>query len=186
MGISYQPDGSVICTGNADPSRTATYSAPRNGTAQLASVSAFFVGDPPPGIVPGTLEFVVANMPTPSSSAPPSVADAGTAGSTPLIFAQGNHLHASKARKARVTGVNTATYTWTYPVAFGVGVIPICSATIEDPANSATDFYNAQIVGAPGNTSCVFRITHTAVALGILGLNATPGNINLHCIALEP
>jgi hypothetical protein len=185
MGVAYQLDGSVICTGNGDPNRTATYAGPKNGTTQLSSVATFFAGDPPV-VSTVTLDYVLANMPVPASSSPPGVADAGTVGNTPLVFAQSNHSHASKARKQRVTGVNTATYTWTYPVAFGAGVIPICSGTAEDPANSSLDSYNIQVVGTPTNTSCVFRIIRTTLALGILGFNATPGTINLHLLALEP
>lgn len=186
MGIAYQLDGSVICTGNADPTRTATYAGPKNGTSQQASVIAFFASDPAPGPAYGSIDYIMAAIPVAASSSPPGVADAGTAGNTPLVFAQGNHSHASKARKQRVTSVSTATYTWTYPVAFGAGVIPICSGTAEDPANSANDSYNIQVVGTPTNTSCVFRIIRTTLALGILGFNATPGTINLHLLALEP
>lgn len=124
--------------------------------------------------------------PQPATSVPPGVTDTGAIGSAAGFYAMSDHTHASKARKARPLSVTTATYSWTYPTAFGAGVIPVCVCIAEDPANSATDSYNVQVVGAPTNTGCVFRIIRSSVVLGILNLNATPGTVNLHCIALEP
>lgn len=47
MPTQYNSDGSVTCFGIADPSRTATYPPPRNGTTQNASVAAFYALEPP-------------------------------------------------------------------------------------------------------------------------------------------
>lgn len=130
------------------------------------------------------------NIPTPAASTPPSVADAGAAG-TQTPYARADHTHASKARKQRVTGVNAATYKWTFGTPFGAGVVPICNAIVEDPANSASDSYNVQIVGVPTNTDVTFRVVRQSsgllsLLLGALSFNPTPGTVNLHCIALEP
>lgn len=186
MGIAYQSDGSVICTGNANPSRTAAFAGPANSTTQLAQVASFFVGDPPPGPTAGTLEYLVANFPTTTSSGPPAVSDSGDNGTTPLLYAKADHTHASKVRKERKLGISTATMTWTYPTPFASGIVPVCQAIVEDPNNVATDSYNVQVVGTPTNTSCVFRIIRTSVVLGVLGLNATPGTVNIHAVALQP
>lgn len=132
------------------------------------------------------------NIPTMATAAPPGVADSSAAGAASMQYAGANHTHASKARKQRVTGVSTATYTWVYPTPFPAGVVPIVpSPCIEDPANSSTDIYNAQISGTPTNTQCVIRITRQSsgllsLLLGALSINPTPGTINLHCVALEP
>lgn len=129
-------------------------------------------------------------IPQPATTMPPGVADSGALG-TDTRYALANHTHASKARKQRVTGITTATYTWTYPTPFTAGVTPIVQAIAEDPANSAVDLYNVQVIGVPTATSCQFRISRLtsglfALLLGAIGFNVTPGNINLHCIALEP
>lgn len=147
----------------------------------------------PAGVPQSLLDDVAAlktNMPTAATAVPPGVADAGAIG-TPGIYSPHGHTHASKARKQRVTGVTAATYVWTYPTAFGVGVVPIVNGIVEDPANSATDSYNLQVVGAPTATGCTFRIVRQSSGLlslltGALSLNTTPGNVNLHLIAFEP
>lgn len=130
------------------------------------------------------------DVPLPATSMPPGVADTGALG-TDIRYALANHTHASKARKQRVTGINTVTYVWTYPTPFPSGVIPICNAIVEDPADSATDSYNVQISGVPTNTQCTFRIKRQSsgllsLLLGAISFNPTAGNVNLHCIALEP
>lgn len=129
-------------------------------------------------------------IPDPATSMPPGVADSGSLG-TVQRYALENHTHASKARKQRVTGVNTVTYTWIYPTPFSAGVIPMCNAIAEDPTSSTTDSYNIQISGTPTNTQCVFVIKRQSsgllsLLLGAISFNPTPGNINLHCLALEP
>lgn len=130
------------------------------------------------------------SVPKPASAMPPGVSDSGSTGNA-VPYARADHTHASKVRKERRTGIASATFTWTYPAPFAAGVVPIVTAVVEDPANSASDTYNVQVVGLPSATGCVFRITRLTSGLfglltGALGFNATPGNINLHCIALEP
>jgi hypothetical protein len=139
----------------------------------------------------GQMDALKALIPTPSQVMPVGVADVGVAGSDPTKYSIEGHTHASKARKQRVLGVTAATYTWTYPTPFDTGVTPICNAIVEDPANSATDSYNVQVVGKPTNTQAVFRIIRQSA--GIIGLSAlslsfnpTPGTVNLHLTALEP
>jgi hypothetical protein len=133
----------------------------------------------------------VSAMPTPATSAPPGVNDTGGLGNTPGRFAMENHTHPGKARKQRVLGVGTATYTWTYPNPFGAGVVPICNCIAEDPANSASDSFNVQVVGAPSATQATFRIVRQTsglfgLILGAIGFNPTPATVNLHLMALEP
>lgn len=130
------------------------------------------------------------NGPDPATGPPPAVTDTGAMGTIPR-YSREDHTHASKARKSRVTGVNTATYTWTYATPFGTGVVPVCQAIVEDPANSAADSYNCQLSGAPTNTSVTIRIIRQTsglfgLLLGAIGFNSTPGNVNLSLVALEP
>lgn len=130
-------------------------------------------------------------IPQPATAMPPGVADMGALGAADKRYARADHTHASKARKQRVLGVKTTTYVWTFPTPFDAGVVPICNAIAEDPANNAADCYNVQIAGPVTNTAVTFRIVRQSsgllgLLLGALSINPTPGTVNLHCSALEP
>ena len=128
--------------------------------------------------------------PVPATSAPPGVSDTSAVGDN-MSYALANHTHGSKARKQIVTmGAAATTYTWTYPVAFGAGVVPVCNAIVQVP-NGNTDLFNVQVLGLPTNTQCTFQINRVsagllALLLGALSLNPTPIAATLHMIALEP
>jgi len=129
-------------------------------------------------------------VPLPATNTPPGVADSGAKGST-LRYALEDHTHASKARKQIIVMPSAATtYTWTYPTAFGAGVVPIVSAIVQVSAGNQ-DLFNVQIMGSPTNTSCTFQINRVSsgllsLLLGALSLNPTPVAATLHMIALEP
>lgn len=142
----------------------------------------------PPGI---SLAEVDAVMPQPATAMPPGVADNGSVG-TGSRYALENHTHASKARKSlAAVQSNVSTYTWAYPVAFDVGVAPICNG-IAQTASGITDLINVQVDGVPTNTQCVFRITRysqsflSLLGINILGVNNTAIPITLHMTALQP
>jgi len=128
--------------------------------------------------------------PQPAQAAPPGVTDTGAQG-TINRYAMENHTHASKARKAIAPVTNSTTYTWTYPTAFGAGVVPICNG-IAQTAAGVTDLINVQIQGVPTNTQCTFVITRyqqslaSLLGLTILSLNTGGFTGNLHLIAFEP
>jgi hypothetical protein len=130
------------------------------------------------------------SIPSPATSSPPAVADSGALGTVPR-YAREDHTHASKARKEiKVMPSASATYVWVYPLAFGVGVVPIVNAIVQVP-NGTTDLFNVQIVGSPTNMQCTFQINRVSagllgVLLGALSINPTPIAATLHCIALEP
>ena len=130
------------------------------------------------------------DVPQPAQSSPPGVADGGSKGDI-MRFALENHTHASKARKQIVTMPSaSSTYTWTYPTAFGAGVVPIVSGIVQVPSGT-TDLYNVQIIGTPTATQCVFQINRVSAGLlslllGALSINPTPIAATLHLIALEP
>lgn len=132
----------------------------------------------------------VSAIPQPATAMPPGVADNGVKG-TDTRYALADHTHASKARKQIVVmGAAASTYTWTYPTAFGAGVVPVVSGIVQVP-NGTTDLFNVQIVGTPSNTSCTFQINRVSAGLlslllGALSINPTPIAATLHLIALEP
>lgn len=130
-------------------------------------------------------------IPSPAASMPPGVSDNGSVGTQTTEFALANHTHASKARKQIVTmGSAASTYTWTYPTAFGTGVVPVCSAIVQVSAGNQ-DLFNVQLSGVPTNTQCTFQINRVSAGLlslllGALSINPTPVAATLHMIALEP
>lgn len=130
-------------------------------------------------------------VPSPSNTAPPSVADSSATGTDTSIYALANHTHASKVRKERVQCAADGTLTWTYSTPFGVGVVPRCFG-IAEVAAGVTDVVNVQVVDTPTNTQCKFllnRTNRTAVALlglTILSVPASPGVTWMHVCALEP
>lgn len=141
----------------------------------------------PPGVSASQVQSLI---PQPATAMPPGVSDSGAVG-TSQKYALENHTHASKARKQIVTMPSAAsTYTWTYPTAFGAGVVPIVQGIVQVP-NGNTDLFNVQVLGTPTNTSCQFQINRVSagllgVLLGALSINPTPIAATLHMIALEP
>lgn len=138
-----------------------------------------------------TLWATPAEVPEPSTAAPPGVADSGSKGSV-ARYALEDHTHASKARKTiAAVQSNVGTYTWTYPTAFPNGTVPVCNG-IAQTAAASTDLINVQVEGTPTNTQCVFRITRysqsflSLLGINILGVNTAPTGISLHMYALEP
>lgn len=74
-------------------------------------------------------------------------------------------------QSASATTDTTGLYAWTYPVAYGAGVVPIVWAMAEGPNPSAGVLVNIQLQGPPTNTSCSFRVTKTNQAVvALLGL----------------
>lgn len=138
-----------------------------------------------------TTTQVLSLLPQPSNTAPPGVADSGSAGTQTQVYALANHTHASKARKERLQSAADGTVTWTYPTPFGAGVVPRVVAVAEVPTG-VTDVVNVQIVDTPTNVSCKLLVTRTnrsAVALlglTILSVPAQAGVTWIHAVALEP
>lgn len=91
----------------------------------------------------------------------------------------------------RATTISAGTYTWTYPVAYAGGVVPIVTCTAETPA-ATTYIVNCQLDGPPTNTQAKFRVNRsdiTVVALlglTILSIPASPGAITIHITAQAP
>lgn len=83
-------------------------------------------------------------------------------------------------------------YTWTYPVPFEAGVVPVIEAVAVGPAASNA-LFNVQLVGDPTNTSAKFRVnTIPAASINLVGLltltlfQQAPNNVKLHLTARAP
>lgn len=129
-------------------------------------------------------------IPTPSTTTPPSVADASATGTMTTVYALANHTHASKARKGRVVVPTTGFFDVTFGTPFTAGVAPLCAVVAETTAGD-TNVVNAQIDGATTSTGLRIRITRTAITVAsLLGLNilSVPAQIATaaHYICIEP
>lgn len=100
-------------------------------------------------------------------------------------------VDAAQTQSQRVTTASTGLYTWTYPVAYGTGVIPVieCCAEGPDPQSGVT--VNAQVEGTPTNTSCKIRVTRTAsTVVALIGLTilsiSTSTATEVHLTARAP
>lgn len=132
-----------------------------------------------------------ADMPTPATSAPPSVADTSAKGTGDSVYALSNHTHASKARKARMTSAANGTLIWTFEPPFSPGVTPIVVA-IAETAPGVTDVVNVQTEGTPTNTGVNLRVNKTQrstpalINITVLQVMTVPGATVVHAVALEP
>jgi hypothetical protein len=159
--------------------------------AGIAAQAAYAQTGYPPAdtsAISGAVATLQANMPTPSTTTPPGVADSGQTGTMTTIYALANHTHASKARKGRVLVPATGVLPVTFSSAFGG--VPVCAVTAEATAGD-TNVVNAQIDGTPTATGMAIRITRTqqsVVALLGLTILSVPTQIATyaHFVCLEP
>lgn len=132
-----------------------------------------------------------AEMPSPATSAPPSVADSSATGTQTAVYALANHTHASKARKARMTSAADGSLVWTFSPPFDAGVVPRVVAIAETTAG-VTDVINVQIEGTPTNTGVNLRVNRanrsvaSLLGLTVLSIPSQPGATVVHAVALEP
>ena len=132
-----------------------------------------------------------AEMPSPATAAPPSVADSSATGTQTEVYALANHTHASKSRKARLTSGTDGVVTWTFDPPFSPGVSPRVYGQAVTPMG-VTDVINVQTEGEPTNTSARLRVNRTnrsAVALlglTILSVPSSPSATSVDLLALEP
>lgn len=81
-------------------------------------------------------------------------------------------------------------YTWTYPTAYGSGVVPIVTPTVVKPSGN-TASYNVQLYGDPTNASCTIEVlvvpnTITGI-LGLIGIvTPAPNGTKIHIQAIAP
>lgn len=89
-------------------------------------------------------------------------------------------------QRTRAQTNTSGVLTWTFPQAYGSGVTPIVSATVEDATTGVT--WNQQIT-AISNTSVTIQLTKTSVVavlgVSVLGVAATPQAF-VHLVALAP
>lgn len=136
------------------------------------------------------LAALAAAVPSPASSAPPSVADSSAKG-TMLRYALENHTHASKARKKTATTDSNGLYTWIFDTPFTVGVRPIIVGMAQ-VAQGVTEVYNVQEDGVPTHALARVRVGRPVGAVvSILGISvisapAPVGVVTVDLVALEP
>lgn len=129
-------------------------------------------------------------VPSPATSAPPSVADASAVGDLPR-YALEDHTHASNARRNRAQCAADGSLVWVFNPPFPNGVVPRINAIAETGAG-VTDVVNVQVEGTPTNTQALLRVTRTQrsvvalIGLTVLSLPAQPGVTWCHMSAVAP
>lgn len=97
---------------------------------------------------------------------------------------------ALSVQRQRVATASTGLYTWTYPVAYGAGVVPIIQVNCEGPDPQNGTVVNAQLEGVPTNTSCKIRVSRSTTTIQVLGINvlslATAIATTIHLTAIAP
>lgn len=88
-------------------------------------------------------------------------------------------------QRIRVQTNASGAYTWTFPTAYGSGVTPIVSVTVEDGSSA---MWNHQI-STPTNTSVTVQLSKTTavtvLGVSVLGLATTP-QAYIHITAIAP
>lgn len=111
----------------------------------------------------------------------PSLATVATSGSYADLSGTPPPLQRTRAQ-TNTSGV----LTWTFPIAYGGGVIPVVSLTVEDATAGVT--WNEQITSI-SNTSVSIQLTKTTVVsilgVSVLGTAATPQAF-VHMTAIAP
>lgn len=92
----------------------------------------------------------------------------------------------TEIQKSRAQTDASGNYTWTYPSAYGGGIVPIIGVV---PEGGSTVPLNVQIVGTPTNTAVTFKVLSlpNISILGIATLGAPTGTqAYLHMTAIAP
>lgn len=93
-------------------------------------------------------------------------------------------------QRQRVATAATGLYTWTYPVPYGAGVVPVIQVNCEGPDPQGGTVLNAQLEGVPTNTSCKIRVSRSTTTIQVLGINvlslAAAIATTIHLTAIAP
>lgn len=126
----------------------------------------------------------------PGETPPPGATDIGAVGSQSERYARADHVHPSKARRARMQCAADGSLVWVYSTPFEAGVVPRIQA-IAETGVGVTDVVNVQVEGTPTNTQCLLRVTRTQrsvvslIGLTILSIPASVGATWVHMSAFE-
>lgn len=74
-------------------------------------------------------------------------------------------------QRQRVQVNSSGLYTWTYPVAYGSGVVPVIELMAEGPDPQAGSVISVQLEGVPTNTACKVRVSRSTTTIQVLGIN---------------
>lgn len=98
----------------------------------------------------------------------------------------GYSTHPKESQTIRATTDASGSYTWTFPNPYPVGVVPIVTASVEDP--TADSISSIKVVSI-SNTSATVRINETAgvtvLGVGVLALSAPSATV-IHLTAHAP
>jgi hypothetical protein len=90
------------------------------------------------------------------------------------------------------TGSATGRVTWTFPIPYAAGIVPIIQALPVKPTNVTNASYNVQLYGDPTNTSVTIEANAIASTQNVvLGVNLAvytpvPVGTKVHIVAFLP
>lgn len=110
---------------------------------------------------------------------------AGATGATGATGAAGTP--AVNTLRLRAQTNTSGVYVWTFPTAFGTGLLPVVSVTVEDTSGGGASW--GHVVTAISNTSMTVQLTKstavTILGVSVLGIAATPQSY-VHLTAIAP
>jgi hypothetical protein len=108
------------------------------------------------------LDTLTANMPQAATNAPPPV-QVDSAQGAGVRYAREDHTHESRlqARRIQVTPDASGQYTYTFPRAYGTGIVPIVQVTCETPAGQSFRYDAGILQGSTTATQTTIVITKT-------------------------
>lgn len=96
----------------------------------------------------------------------------------------------AEVQRIRVATNASGLYTWTYPIPFAPGVVPVIECSCEGPDPQNGTVVNVQIEGIPTNTSCKIRVNRSTTTIQVLGISvlslATSVATIIHATARTP
>jgi len=90
---------------------------------------------------------------------------------TPVEASAVNLRGGAEVQRIRVATNSAGLYTWTYPVPFASGIVPVIECSCEGPDPQNGTVVNVQIEGTPTNTSCKIRVNRSTTTIQVLGIS---------------
>lgn len=184
--LSSYATTSALTSGLAAKQGTITLTTTGSGAASLVGTT---LNIPTPSAA--FITSVTAPLATSSGVLSIGSATASAAGSMSAADKAKLDTIAEEQRTITTVGSN-GRVTWTYPVAYGSGVVPVIQANCVKPTSS-TAAYNVQIYGDPTNTSVTIEVTQVPQngTIGVLGsllslVSPAPSGTKVHIVAKAP
>jgi hypothetical protein len=156
MALASKADASALAA-KADASAVSTALSSKADAASMTSALAS-KADASAMTTALAAKANTSSVPTAATNPPPGVTPVGALGDVTTRFALENHTHRSSVQAARLqVAGGVGRFTWTFPTPYDVGMVPVCTATVQTATNE-TQPYVVNMLGQPTNTSVTFVV----------------------------